>query len=78
MRTLFKMPLAATAALILLAALSACAPLPRDCSPQPDHFDSNRGFTRENYARVHPVTVVAAVIFTTVSTLTGRGVGCRG
>ena len=65
----------AAAALVLLAALSACAPNPRYCSPQPDRFDTTRGFTRENYAEVHPVMAVSAVAFSAVGLLAGHRCG---
>ncbi len=59
------------AALMLLAASSACAPRPVHCSPQPDRFDSNRGFTRENYAEVHPAMAATAVAAAAVGVLAG-------
>jgi len=75
MRTLSRTSLGAAAALVLLAATSACAPGPGFCSPQPDRsdrFDSNRGFTRENYAPVHPVMGAAAVAGTAACMLAGH------
>ncbi len=71
MRTPSRTPLAAMAALMLLAASSACAPRPVHCSPQPDRFDSNRGFTRENYAEVHPAMAATAVAVTAAGLLAG-------
>ena len=71
MRTPSRTPLAAMAALMLLAAPSACAPRPVHCSPQPDRFDSNRGFTRENYAEVHPAMAATAVAAAAVGVLAG-------
>ena len=59
-------------AFVLLAAFSACAPDPRYCLPQPDRFDTKRGFTRENYAEAHPATGVAAVAFSAVGLLAGH------
>jgi hypothetical protein len=68
-----RMPLAAAAALALLAASSACAPSPHHCSPQTDRFfDPNRGFTRERYAPVHPVTATTAVAVTVACLLAGH------
>lgn len=75
MPVLSRTPLAAAAALVLLAALSACAPNPRYCLPQPDRFDTTRGFTRENYAGVHPVMAVSAVAFSAVGLLAGHRCG---
>ena len=72
MRTPSRTPLAAMAALMLLAASSACAPRPVHCSPQPDRFDSNRGFTRENHSEVHPAMAAAAVALAAGSMLAGH------
>ena len=71
MPTSSRTSFSAAAALVLLAATSACAPGPGFCSPQPDRFDSNRGFTRENYAPVHPVMGVTAVAGTAACLLAG-------
>jgi hypothetical protein len=71
MRTLFKAPLTATAALVLLAAPSACAPVPRYCSPQADRFDSNGGRSSKNDQEVHPSTGVAAVALAAAGALAG-------
>jgi hypothetical protein len=71
-RTFFRTPLAATAALVLLAAPSACAPQPRDCSPRTDRFDSNGGRPSENDRGVHPATAVAAVALAGAGALAGH------
>lgn len=71
MRALFKTPLAAAAASMLVAASTACAPRPVHCSPRPDRLDSNRGFTRENYAEVHPAMAATAVAVAAVGMLAG-------
>ncbi len=71
MRTPSRTPLAAMTALVLMAASSACAPRPVHCSPQPDRFDSNRDFTRENYAEVHPAMAATAVAAAAVGVLAG-------
>lgn len=72
MRTPSKTLPAVVAALALVAATSACAPGPRYYSPQPDRLDSSRGFTRENYAEVHPAMAVAAVAVSAVGLLAGH------
>lgn len=76
MRTPSRTPLAAMTALVLLAASSACAPRPAHCSPQRDRFfDSDRGFTRERYAEVHPAMAATAVAVTAACLLAGHRYG---
>ena len=72
MRAPSRTPNAVVAALALLAATSACAPGPRHCPPQPDRLDSHRGFTRDNYAELHPAMAVAAVALSAAGLLAGR------
>ncbi len=72
MRTPSRTPLAAMIALVLLAASSACAPRPVDCSPQPDRFDGNRGFARESYAEVRPAMAATAVAVAAAGLLAGH------
>lgn len=72
-RTPSRMPFAAVAALMLLAASSACAPRPVNCPPPPDRFDSTRGFTREKYKQeVHPAMAATAVVLAAASMLAGH------
>ena len=77
MRTPSRTPLAATTALVTLAASSACAPRPDHCSPQPDRFDTNRGFTRENHAEAHPAMAATAVAVTAAGLLAGHRYRCN-
>lgn len=73
MRTPPRTLAASVAVLALLFALPACTPGPRYCSTASDRFhDGERGFTRENYAEVHPVVAASAVVLAAASLFAGQ------